>query len=240
MLPSRLKIKLAAILRPFLEPISRDLFRLFQLQLSYSAAGEDRLVLAWLQVVYGLHDFSHIRYCDIGANHPRTLNNTFALYERGASGVLVEPDPSQCVLLRRERPRDVVLNVGAAFDDRRSAKLQRFTASVFNTFSETQADVVLQSSKNWRPDQLQKVVDEVEIPLVPVNDILEKHFTEGIHFISIDAEGFDLPILRSIDFTRFRPKMICIESSADFDTILSPHGYEMIARTPDNVIYRLQ
>src|SRR5882762_7743018 len=105
MLTGRVKRKLAAILRPALEPISRDFFRG---QFSHSAAGEDRLVIAWLQIVYGLSDASKIRYCDIGANHPRTLNNTFALYARGASGVLIEPDPDQCALLRKDRPRDVV------------------------------------------------------------------------------------------------------------------------------------
>jgi FkbM family methyltransferase len=206
---------------------------------SYSAAGEDRCVLAWLQVVYGLHDASKIRYCDIGAAHPRTLNNTFALYSRGASGVLVEPDPDQAAVLRQVRPRDTVLNVGASFDDRRSAKLQRFNARVFNTFSPAQARFVTESSKNWQTTQRQRVVDEVEVQLVPVNDILTKHFPEGPHFISIDAEGVDLPILQSIDFVQFRPKVICVEASADFDPVLNPHGYELIARTPDNVIYRL-
>jgi len=48
---------------------------------------------------------------------------------------------------------------------------------------------------------------------VPVNDILTNHFEAGLHFISIDAEGVDFPILQSIDFTRFRPKIICVEAS---------------------------
>jgi len=88
--------------------------------LSYSAAGEDRLVLSWLQVIYQLKDASKIRYCDIGAAEPRRLNNTYILYARGASGVLIEPDPGQAQVLQRTRPRDTVLNVGVAFDERRS------------------------------------------------------------------------------------------------------------------------
>jgi FkbM family methyltransferase len=207
---------------------------------SHSGAGEDRLVLAWLQIVYLLRDATKIRYCDIGANHPRTLNNTFALYQRGASGVLVEPDPDLCAALRKERPRDTVIEAGVAFDERRSAKLQRLTANVFNTFSPTQANFVRESSKNWQPDQLQKIIDEIEVPLVPVNDILAEHFAAGLHFISIDAEGVDFSILQSIDFTRFRPKIVCVEVSrslAEFDALLNPFGYELLARTPDNVIY---
>lgn len=211
--------------------------------LSYSAAGEDRLVLSWLQVVYQLYDGVKIRYCDIGAAHPIRLSNTYGLYQIGASGVLIEPDPEQAKVLQKERPRDEVLNVGVAFDDRRSAKLKRFTARVFNTFSSDQANLVLESSKNWQPDQLQEIVDEVEVQLIPINDILEKHFCDGeIHFISIDTEGVDFLILQSIDFDRFRPKMLCIERSRpveDLDAVLNPRGYQLVAQTPDNAIYRL-
>ena len=63
-----------------------------------------------------------------------------------------------------------------------------------------------------------------------------------IHFVSIDAEGVDFFILKSIDFERFRPKLICIERSrppSEFNAILSPWGYELISQTPDNAIYRL-
>jgi FkbM family methyltransferase len=211
--------------------------------LSYSAAGEDRLVLSWLQVVYQLNDASKIRYCDIGAAAPKTLNNTYALYARGASGVLIEPDPEQAQVLQSARPRDTVLSVGVAFDERRSATLRKFTSRVFNTFSDEQANVVLESSKNWHPSQRQTIVGEVEVQLVPVNEILAKHFPDGeIHFMSIDTEGVDFLILQSIDFNRFRPKMICIELSrptTDLDKLLKPFGYEFVARSPDNAIYRL-
>jgi FkbM family methyltransferase len=203
--------------------------KLFNASFSYSGSGEDRIVMAWLQTVYGL-TLDRIRYCDIGANHPHKLSNTFALYQRGARGVLVEPDPDQARLLRNARPRDIVLNVGAAFDDRRMAKLKRFSNRVFNTFSEKQADLVLAREGSF---------NEIEIELVPTNDILSAHFDNDLHFLSIDAEGVDLAILQSIDLGRFLPKIICIEASADFDNTLKPHGYTLTARTPDNVIYRL-
>jgi FkbM family methyltransferase len=226
-----LRQTLGHIGRSLLEPAATTLFRT---DFSYSGAGEDRFVLSWLLSAYGLTE-TEIRYCDIGANHPRKLSNTFALYQRGARGILVEPDPQQADLLRRHRPRDTILNVGAAFDERRTARLKRFNSSVFNTFSDAQVDLVLNSSKNWRADQLQGIQSEVEIELVDVNDILSQG--DALHFLSIDVEGVELPILQAVDFNRFRPKMICIEASADFNSILNPYGYEMIARTPDNVIY---
>ena len=88
--------------------------------------------------------------------------------------------------------------------------------------------MVVESSKNWKPDQLQDIVDEIDVELVPINTILEEHFRNGeIHFVSIDAEGVDFFILKSIDFERFRPKMICIERSrpsSELDDGLEPVG----------------
>ena len=207
-------------------------------RISYSAAGEDRIVLAWLRIVYRA-DIRRLRYLDIGANHPIELSNTFLLYSLGASGVLVEPDPDLCRLLASKRPRDTVRNVGCAFDERRSAKLKRLTSNVFNTFSDEHAAHAVQSSENWRPDQRQSVVDTIDVRLVPANQILSDHFKDGIDFLSIDAEGVDIKILQSIDLQRFRPKLICIEASDDFSSIMGAAGYEQIARTPDNLIYRL-
>ena len=194
------------------------------------------MILSWLQVVHKT-DIRNMRYCDVGANHATELSNTFLFYSMGATGVLIEPDAELCKGLRSARPRDIVLNVGVAFDERRSAKLQRMTARVFNTFSPDQANLVIDSSKDWHPDQRQELLDEVDVPLIPANEILEKYFSNGIDFLSIDAEGVDLPIIRSIDLQRFRPKIICIEASADFSSIIDVAGYERIARTPDNFIY---
>lgn len=203
---------------------------------SFSAAGEDRLVIAWLRVAAGMK-ISDVRYCDIGANHPKYLSNTFALYRLGASGVLIEPDPFLCRKLHGARPRDSVLNVGTAFDNRRSAKLQRLSDRAFNTFLPTQAELVVESSKNWLKSNRQRVIDEIEVPLVPANDILAAHFPAGLDFLSIDTEGCNLPIIESIDLGRFRPKIICIEASDDFASIMKANNYEFLARTPDNFIF---
>ncbi|WP_298261007.1 FkbM family methyltransferase [Bradyrhizobium sp.] len=179
-----------------------------------------------------------VRYCDIGANHPKYLSNTFALYRLGASGVLVEPDPLLCNKLRSARSRDSVLNVGVAFDERRTAKLQRLSDRAFNTFLPEQADRVVKLSESWLGSDRQRVVGEVEAALVPANEILEAHFQAGLDFLSIDTEGCNLAILESIDLNRFRPKIICIEASDDFSHIMNSNDYELLARTPDNAIFR--
>jgi FkbM family methyltransferase len=207
----------------------------------FSAYGEDIFVISWFN--HFSIDLRTVRYLDIGAAHPWKINNTFALYQHGARGVLVEPDPDQAKLLEMTRSGDVVLNAGGAFDDQKSAELIRMTAGVFNTFSDEQAELVVSSSAKWQPDQRQAVRDRIEIPLLTINEIIEKGLkNECPDFISIDAESKDIDIIRKLDLERFRPLIVCMEALRDrtaADQIFLPHGYIVAANTPDNFLYMM-
>jgi hypothetical protein len=48
--------------------------------------------------------------------------------------------------------------------------------------------------------------------LVNVNKIMEEHFHGAPSIVSIDTEGLDLEILKSLDFDRYRPPIICAET----------------------------
>ena len=50
------------------------------------------------------------------------------------------------------------------------------------------------------------------MPLLDINDVMSEHFKGAPSFLSIDAEGWHLAILKSIDYRRFRPKVICVET----------------------------
>jgi FkbM family methyltransferase len=205
-------------------------------KVSYSGAGEDLIVLAWL--TRSGADPSTLRYLDVGAADPVELSNTYLLWTYGARGVLVEPDPEQAEKLKT-RTGDIVLNVGAAFDESVSATLVRFETRFFNTMLAERAAVTERQSQSW--DAPQAIVDKIEVPLVSINRIIEAHFGGAApDFLSIDAEGIDFAILRSLDLSRFNPSVICIEactSLEEFESLLSPHHYHLIAHTPDNFIF---
>jgi FkbM family methyltransferase len=180
-----------------------------------------------------------IRYLDIGAAEPQRLSNTYLMASAGGSGVLIEPDPDQAQILRAARPMDVVLNVGIAFDDRRSARLHRMTNRVFNTFLREQAELIVEvSHRDWKAEQQQQIIDTIEIELVPANTILREHFGAGLHFLSIDTEGANFDIFRSIDLAAYRPVVICVEGGrpiGDYERLLD--GYHRVAQTPDNILF---
>src|ERR1051326_3625789 len=58
-----------------------------------SAAGEALLMLGGLEAA-GV-DPPDVTYLDIGASHAMKMSNSALAYERGGSGVLVEPDPDR-------------------------------------------------------------------------------------------------------------------------------------------------
>jgi FkbM family methyltransferase len=207
----------------------------------YSAAGEDAVMMAWI----GRNAIapSTIRYLDIGACHPVELSNTYMFYRLGARGVLVEPNPERAQALQAARPNDTVLNAGVAFDDRRTAKLFRFPNPVFNTFSEEQAEQVAASSRQWAGSQPQHILDTISVPLVPINEIITQHFSVPPHVISIDTEGYDLDIVKTLNFDLLSqdpkvPCLICVEGDVvNQRRLLEPKGFELIAQLPTNWIF---
>ncbi len=175
----------------------------------YSQFGED-LILAHL---FGQIGINKPTYLDIGANEPRFISNTFYFYCRGSKGVLIEPNPYLFKKLKNIRPKDIVLNTGIGFSEIAEADFYIFPNAVngLNTFSEKEA-------RHWEETGMKglgKIAVErvIKMPLTPINNILQQYFTtKAPNFISLDVEGLDLEILKSLDFEKYQPEVICVET----------------------------
>jgi len=59
-----------------------------------------------------------------------------------------------------------------------------------------------------------KIVRTMKRKLVKLNEVLEQNFKQGSpHVLSIDTEGLDYEILKSVDWKRWRPMIVCAETS---------------------------
>lgn len=184
-------------------------FLLPQIQFRFSQFGED-IIMANLFAYLGIDKPT---YLDIGANEPRFISNTYYFYEHGSRGVLIEPNPYLYKKLRSHRPNDTVVNTGIGFDNRTEADFYLFPnyANGLSTFSEKEA-LHWQNigMKGMGKIPLEKVV---KLPLTPINTILEKYFTANPpNIISIDVEGLDLEILKTMNFEKYGPDVICVET----------------------------
>jgi FkbM family methyltransferase len=160
-------------------------------------------------------------YLDIGAYDPIVGSNTYLFYGKGCRGVLVEPNPALCDMLKRYRPRDTVLNVGIGSSDQTSADYYILAdangdLNHLNTFSKEEADRIVALGGGRRISRIAKM------PLVNINRVMHERFHGAPDFVSIDTEGLDLDILKSLDFNRFRPAVVCAEAGP------SPEGMKII------------
>jgi FkbM family methyltransferase len=131
-------------------------------------------------------------------------NNTYLFYEKGSSGVNVEPDPGYFTKLASQRPRDVNLNVGVG-SHRGTFNYYVMTSRSLNTFSEAEA-------KRYESYGKQKIEQVVKVEVVNVNEILRDYFEPEPNFVSLDVEGLEMEILKSFDFEASRPEVFCIET----------------------------
>jgi FkbM family methyltransferase len=214
-----------------------------KLYASGSQAGEDQLVRYLFYSCLGIDKPS---YLDIGANHPFECNNSYFFYARGSKGVCMEPDPSFYSLLKKYRKRDTVLQAGVGLQTSAEANLYVFPGKCagWNTFSPEEAAIrVKESGINY--------TQVIKTPLININEVIATYFEKTPNFISLDVEGLDLQILKSLDFERHKPEVICVESItfsvsnqetkiSEIADFMQSKGYFAFGDTHVNTIYCLQ
>jgi FkbM family methyltransferase len=204
-------------------------------RISYAQFADD-LVAAGL---FAGIDVKKPTYLDIGAFDPIFDNNTYLFYRRGARGVLVEPNSAITSKLKSERPDDTVLVAAIGIDDATEADYYLFDNPGLNTIDKEQADRMVREG-------VVKLKQVVKVPLLNINRVIAENFGgKSPDYISIDIEGLDYLVLKTLDFAKYRPKLICAETlitntlkhNQDTIQLLTGHGYEIRGMTFSNTFF---
>lgn len=204
---------------------------------SWSQCGEDLI----MRFLFDLLRIARPSYIDIGAHHPWYYNNTYLFYRQGARGISVEPDSSLHAALRRGRRRDVNLNIGIG---PREGELDFYVMSrrTLNTFSAGEA-------RKYVEEHGLRIVDTRRIRVQTFAQVVDSYMGRTPDLVSLDVEGLDLDILRSIDFSRYRPHVFCLETisyagadgsgvkSPEIHALMQQNEYRLYADTYINSIY---
>jgi len=165
--------------------------------ISYAQNFEDVLLSRALRTV------EHGFYIDIGAWHPDRHSVTRHFYERGWSGINVEPGLTYFPLLRRRRPRDINLNLAVSdrpgpvsFHETPHLGLSGLGEAVL-------ADAALHGA----------TTRSFEVEATTLAALCERHAAgREIHFLKVDVEGHESAVLASGDWDRFRPWIVVVEA----------------------------
>jgi FkbM family methyltransferase len=181
-------------------------------------------------------------FVEAGANDGLRQSNTwyFERYRRW-SGLLVEPVPELARRCRKNRRRCIVENVALV-------PLDFDRPYVELTYCDLMSQVkgAMKTAEDERKHlelgcQIQKV-RSYDFPsrAKPLSVLLDEHRIRRIDLLSLDVEGYELPVLQGLDFQRHRPHLMLIEARFrnEIERYLQP-WYEPVAElSHHDVLYR--
>ena len=167
-------------------------------------------------------------YIDVGAAWPREHSVTKAFYDAGWSGINVEPNPDFHALLDQDRPRDCNLLLALA-EHEGSADFVIFDATGLSTLDPEVASVHQEAGRAHRT----RIVT-----VSTLSSVWAKHVPQGqpVHFLKIDVEGAEAPVLAGNDWSRNRPWIVVVEATvpmsqtesfADWEPLLLKANYQL-------------
>ena len=174
------------------------------IDISYADAREDVIMLQALRDVSRDDGF----YIDVGANDPEDISVTKLFYDRGWRGINIDPSPKWHARLVAARPRDV--NLLTAISDISGE------VTFFDHEGGGLGTIEQQFADRHRTDH-GAAMQAITVKTMTLTETCERFAPRDIHFLKIDVEGHEAGVLRSMDFQRFRPWLLCIEATEPMD-----------------------
>ncbi len=204
--------------------------------LSFSQEGED-MILSRLFEGKNKEGF----YVDVGAHHPQRFSNTYYFYLRGWRGINIDPLPGSMKKFKDIRPFDINIEC-AIYENEEELIYYQFNEPALNTFTKELAD------QRGTMEQYH-VVDQKKVLCRRLEDILDEYMPQGqyIDFLSVDVEGFDLGVLRSNNWDKYRPYVILVEDleervinkqlDSPVNSYLQIQGYDLYAKALNTLFF---
>lgn len=203
---------------------------------SYAQHQQDVIVMQ--QIFPGKRDGVFV---EIGAHDGLEISNTLLMEEMGWTGMLIEANEKVYQKLLVNRPNAINI-FGAAYDRDGTVEFRQLDG-----YTEMLSGIV----ETVDPRHVERMKYEmsilggnekiVTVPCFEITSLLLRHNLANIDYMSIDVEGAEIKILRSLDFSRLRVTLIQIENNyldkSVYDDILIPHGYTWVGNIVTDLFY---
>jgi len=165
-------------------------------------------------------------FIDIGAYDGVVGSNTLLFEKNGWDGICVEPNPKMYAQLRENR-KCTTLSQAISLD---SSPKTFFQIEGYSEMLSGLADNYSQNHIariNREIEEHNQDYDYLEVECVTFSQLTEK---SNIDYLSLDIEGNELEILKSIDFTQKNISVISVEANTpqeatDLNDFLSSRGF---------------
>ncbi len=222
--------------RHLLRPVNLNAVSLAYINLSFSLSGEDLFLRKNFKDK--LKSGEAGCYVDVGALHPYDASNSMLFYMYGWRGLCVDANPQTKGWFQEFRPEDRFVHAAVA----KSPGTLKWSKHKGNTGM----------SKMFRSEQEipEGFTEPIEVPALRLETILDTNIEPGTHidFMSVDVEGMDLEVLQSSNWSKYRPRIVCVEDhSSDVEAaadsemarFMKDQGYRIAGMIPPNIFFRL-
>ena len=170
--------------------------KIFLPKSSYSMFGEDIFIEKFFKKrPKGL-------YVDVGCYHPLDGNNTFLLYKKGWQGMNIDLNKTSIDLFNKARKNDVNLRIAVSNKFKKIKFFYRKKINMLNTIN-----------KKFANSSFRKGFKTSHVQADTLNSVLgkSKYKNKKIDFLNLDIEGNEINALKSLNFKKYSPKLICVE-----------------------------
>jgi FkbM family methyltransferase len=193
-----------------------------------------------------LHEnvFSDIRdgiFLEVGADDGVDKSNTiFFEKELGWNGICVEPSPRRFKLLRENR--SCICENYAIADSQGEVEFMDISgygkglSGIVDSYDPQHRDRIEREIKH--PDN--QGYEMVQVSTIPLATLLNKHGITHVDFCTIDTEGSELQVLKSIDFGRCQFDIILVENNYEDNSVqefLTGAGFEFETKVGIDDVY---
>jgi len=143
-------------------------------------------------------------FVDVGCFHPIKYNNTYNFYKKGWNGINIDLDTIKIKGFNWLRRKDI--NIAQAVSNKKG-EIDYWTNGFYSLVNTLDDKTAIQREgyrkTTVKTNTLTNIIDET------------KYKNQPIDLLCIDAEGHDLVVLESLDFERYHPKVIVVETFAN-------------------------
>jgi len=182
-------------------------------------------------------------FVDIGAHNGINLSNTYFFEKQcGWSGMCIEPMPE--VFAQLQKNRDCICIEGCIYEKADHVRFLKINSSdpvltMFSGIIENFDARHLQNIAKWTSGG-KGTYEEIVVNCYKVQDLLAQYGMHHIDYLSLDTEGGELEILKSIDFDVVTIDVIDVENNfheSKFEDFLQTKGYKKIRELDWDDIY---
>lgn len=167
-------------------------------------------------------------YVDVGANHPTEDSQSWHLECLGWRGLLIEPLPQYCEMLRAARSGRVV-QVACSSPINDGKTMPMLVAGVHSTLNAN--PIALGANAQAVMQVPTRTLDAV---------LLENQVQPGFDLLSIDVEGHEMEVFQGFDLSRWHPRLVLLEDHViglEKHRYMRSHSYQLLMRTGLNAWY---